>query len=200
MIYHNIAQNTDEWLALKRGKFSASIFKDLFSKETTQAYQDAIYKVAFERITGTTPETYSNSWMERGHLLEPEARELYELETYNKVHNGGFFELNEWIGVSPDGLIDSDGLIEIKSVKYSTQMRYLLENKLPSEYKWQVHGQLWVTDRKWNDFVSYCPGLPLFILRIEKDLELEKQLEVQVSEAIKKAKEIIKILEAKNVR
>lgn len=194
MIYYNIEQGTQEWLDLRKGKFTASTFKDLFMKETTQGYQDAIYKVVFELITNESPETFTSNWMERGTELESEAREWYELETYNKVHNGGFFVYNDWIGASPDGLIGKDGLIEIKCPKFSTQIDYLLKKELPKNYFYQVHGQLLVTDRKWCHFVAYHPKFNNFILRVERDKKIDELILSKLQSAIKEVEQIIKKL------
>lgn len=192
MIFHNIEQNTPEWDIVRIGKFTASTFYDLFMKETTQGFQDALYKVAFERISGVKADSYSNEWMQRGHEYQPLAQEQYELETFNKVHNGGFFELSDWIGASPDGLIDEDGLIEIKCPKYNTQIGYLIDKEVPKKYSWQIHGQLWVTNRAYCDFVSYHPNLPLLIKRVERDTKKDKELETQLNIAIEKTQQIIK--------
>ena len=191
MIFHDIEQGTQEWLDLRRGKFTASTFKDLFMKETTQGYQDAIYKVAFERMTNESPESFTSNWMERGTELEPEAKEWYELETYNKVHNGGFFEYNDWIGASPDGLIGDGGLIEIKCPKFSTIMDYLLKKELPKTYYYQVHGQLLVTDRKWCDFVAYHPKFKNLIIRVERDKKIDAEILDKLFKAIKEVEQII---------
>ena len=190
-MFHNIEQNSPEWFELRKGKFTASTFKDLFMKETTQGFQDALYKVAYERLTNESPESFSNEWMQRGSELEPEAREWYELETYNKVHNGGFFEYSDWIGASPDGLIGDDGLIEIKCPKYSTMIGYLIYNGLPKAYEWQVHGQLWVADRQWCDFVAYHPKLQPLIIRVERSKERDIELLSKLADAIQETQEII---------
>jgi putative phage-type endonuclease len=190
-MFHNIEQNSPEWFELRKGKFTASTFKDLFMKETTQGFQDALYKVAYERLTNESPESFSNEWMQRGSELEPEAREWYELETYNKVHNGGFFEYSEWIGASPDGLIGDDGLIELKCPKYSTMIGYLIYNGLPKAYEWQVHGQLWVADRQWCDFVAYHPKLQPLIIRVERSKERDIELLSKLADAIQETQEII---------
>ena len=87
MNYYNVEQNSQEWFDLKRGKFSASMFADLFMKDSTKGYWDALYKVVYERISGETPETYQNQAMQRGLELEPIAKEWYELKTFNKVNN-----------------------------------------------------------------------------------------------------------------
>ena len=191
MKFHNIEQNSLEWSELRRGKFTASVFNDLFMKETTKTYQDVIYKIVYERLTSDIPESYSNEWMQRGHDLEPEARAIYELETFNKVHNGGFFELTDWIGASPDGLIGEDGLVEIKCPKYNTMIGYLLTKKVPLEYERQIQGQLYVTNRKWCAFVAYHPNLKPLIIRVEPNEEMITEIKEKLNEAIIKAKTII---------
>lgn len=192
MIYHNIKQNTDEWFALRLGKFTASNFKDIMSKDTTATYMNAIYQVVYERITGEIQNGYTNEWMERGRELEPEARLWYELN-YSDIENGGFFG-DDWLGASPDGLIGTDGLIEIKCPKPSTHIQYLIDNALPPIYKWQVQGQLYITDRQWCDFVSYHPKIKPLIIRVGRDEKSINELKDKLNESINKAKQILEIV------
>ena len=194
MIQHNVTQNSEQWDALRRGKFTASSFADLFASKSTAQYEKAIFKVAYERITGESPESFTNEYMERGHEFEPLARDAYEVDTFNIVDDGGFFELNEWVGCSPDGLIGSDGLIEIKCPAYNTFIRYINAGKLPSTYFYQVHGQMYVTGRKWVDFVAYHPPFKPFIIRIERDEAVCAQIEQKLNESIEEAKRIIEKL------
>lgn len=191
MIHHKVEQNTDEWMDLRKGKFTASSFKDLFATKTSAAYKNAIYRVVFERLTGEQPESFSNDYMKRGHELEPFAIKSYEMETFNEVDKPGFFELNEWIGASPDGLIGTDGLIEIKSPAYGTMIDYMLSKKLPSIYKWQVYGQMYVTGRQWTDFVSFHPSLDLVIIRVDRDESIINELAEKLNESIEEVKRII---------
>ena len=48
---------------------------------------------------------------------------------------------------------------------------------LPTDYKAQVQGQLWVTGRAWADFMSYCPELPPFLIRVEPDPKFQAALD-----------------------
>jgi putative phage-type endonuclease len=194
MKHHKVEQNTDEWMQLRSGKFTASAFKDLFMKETTATYRNAIYKAVFEKVTGEAPESFSNEYMQRGHELEPFARKQYEVESFNTVEDAGFFELNEWVGASPDGLIGSDGIVEIKCPAYSTMIQYLIDQKLPNQYKWQVYGQLWVTGRKWCDFMAYHPKLKPVIIRIKRDEIIIGELITKVESCIDHAKRVINII------
>jgi len=189
--FYEIDQNTDEWMALRLGKFTASTFKDLFMAKTTIGYQKAIYKVVYERLTGESPESFTSDYMERGHEIEPLAKEAYQLETFNDITNGGFWDMNEWVGCSPDGLVGDEGLIEIKSPAYNTMIDYLLKKKLPSIYQWQVQGQLMVTERKWCDFMSYHPKLKPLIIRVDRDEKMIEQLRNQLELSISEAQKII---------
>jgi putative phage-type endonuclease len=191
MIQYKVEQNSDEWFALRRGKFTASTFKDLFMGENTQGYKDAIYKVAFERLTNTSPESFTNEYMQRGNELEPEARAWYEFEKNVEVIKAGFFEYNDWIGASPDGLVGDSGLIEIKCPKFSTMMDYLIKKELPKTYFHQVHGQLLVTDRQWCDFIAYHPSLPKFVLRVEREKKIDDEILDKLFKAIKEVEQII---------
>lgn len=189
-----VEQRSPEWFNLRIGKFTASTFKNLFAGSNTQTYKNEIYRVVFERLTKKSPENVVTEYMQRGTELEPEARSVYELETGNNVKESGFFELNEWIGASPDGLIREDGLIEIKCPKYSTMIEYMIKNKVPSEYIWQIQGQLWVTERKWCDFVAYHPDLPILIIRVLRDENKIKELELAVNQAISEVKKILETI------
>jgi len=138
-------------------------------------------QLALERINGSKKEvTYSNEHMERGHQQEPVARMLYEEETFSSVGNGGFFDCGEY-GDSPDGLVDMDGVIEIKSVIDSVHYATIKRNSFDPAYRWQLAGHLDCTGRKWVDFVSYCAEFPvgkqLYIFRVSRDdfsAELER--------------------------
>jgi len=191
MIHHEIEQNTEEWMLIRQGKFTASSFADLFATKTTAQYKKAIRKVVFERLTGESPESFKSDYMDRGHELEIFAKEAYEIYSFETVNPGGFFELNEWIGASPDGLIGEDGQIEIKSPAYNTFIDYILSDKVPSEYTYQIQGQLYVTGRKWSDFVAYHPKLPLIVKRVYPDPVIIEQIKTALDIAISEAKFMI---------
>lgn len=163
MIFHNVAQNTDEWQALRLGKATASNFACFMANEG-KAFGDPAksyaLQIALERITGEKDDNgYTNEHMERGHEQEPIARMLYEEENFVEVSNGGFFD---WIhyGDSPDGLIGTDGVLEIKSVIPKTHYATMQRGSYDPAYKWQLIGHLDCTGRDWVDFASYCAKFP----------------------------------------
>ena len=191
MIIHNCEQRTDEWFALKHGKFSASGFSKLMGNKSNKGYQDQLYQVAYERLTGQRIETYTNKAMQDGIDNEPLARKAYEKETNQLVDEVGFIELNDFVGVSPDGLVNDNGMLEIKCPQWNTQIDYLIKNKLPSEYKYQVYGQLWIAEREWNDFYSWHSDLPALRIRVYRDEKIIKELSNRVNEAIEETQNIL---------
>ena len=171
MYRYDIEQRTPEWLILKLGKFSGSTASDLLMKDSTKGYQNLIKKLAYERITGQIIETYKSDAMIRGNELEPEAREIYEFETRNRVKLIGFIEYNDFVCCSPDGLIGDEGIIEIKCPLWSTQMDYLLDQSVPNNYFSQIQFNLLVSEREWCDFYSYHPKLDSVLIRVQRDKE-----------------------------
>jgi len=185
--FHDIEQNTDEWLELRRGRFTASTFKDLFLKPTTAGFEKAIYKPVYERLTGESPESFSSSYMDRGHELEPFAVARYESDTFAETSNGGFWTLGDWIGDSPDRHVEDDGILEVKCPAFNTMINYLLSKKLPPIYRWQVVGHMMCSGRDWVDFMAYHPRLTPLVIRIHRDEKVEAELTEKLVECIDRA-------------
>ncbi len=123
-----------------------------------------------ERITGEPSDTFQgNAHTRRGHELEPVARELYhEAVGLPQLEQIGII-LNHGVGYSPDCLVASNGLVEIKTKLPKYQLELLLADELPQEHVAQCQGGLWVSEREWINFVSYWPGMPLFVKRAYRD-------------------------------
>ncbi len=123
--------------------------------------------------------------MQWGTDNEPLARLHYSLRTHNQSDECGFFE-HETIaaGASPDGLIKDDGVLEVKCPNTATHIETLRTGKIPKVYIPQVQGQLWITKRKWADFVSFDPRLPenanIIIIHIERDDTYIDLLEAEI--------------------
>lgn len=164
LTFHDVQQNTPEWEALRVGRVGGSSIGKImanYGKAFGQPALDLAVRIANEQITGESSDCgYSNKHMERGHEQEPVARSMYEEECFCDVSNGGFFSIGESIGVSPDGLVYEDGLIEIKSVIDTVHFANKKRNSFDPSYKWQLFFNLKVTGRSWIDFVSYCSSFP----------------------------------------
>jgi hypothetical protein len=193
MKHYDVEQNSEEWSELRLGKFTASSFGDLFMKPETKTYQNAIVKVAFERVTGESEESYSNKWMQRGHEKEPFARENYELISFNSVENAGFWEFNEFVGASPDAkIVGANAGCEFKCPSFQVYNEYLQTQKLPTAYFWQVHGQLLCTGWDYIDYMPYSsPKLKQILIRVERDQSVLDRLEAQLEKSINEVKQLI---------
>jgi hypothetical protein len=163
-MFHDVEQNTDEWLDLRTAKLTGSGVPKImanYGKAFGEPAKKLAVSIAREQITGrrSIADSYSNAHMERGHEQEPFARALYEEQNFVDVSNGGFFEDNN-LGCSPDGLVYQDGLIEIKSVIDHVHYSNIKRGGIDPTYKWQIFFNLMVTKRDWIDFVSYCADFP----------------------------------------
>ena len=184
MISEKIEQGTPEWLALKCGVPSASEFDKIVTTagKSSKQREKYLYRLAGERITGCREEGYTNGAMERGAIVEAEARTLYEMIKGVEVEQVGVCYPNDDKAYlcSPDGLVGEDGGLEIKCPLMATHVSYLLDNVLPMDYFQQVQGSLLVTGRKWWDFVSHYPGIKPFIIRVERDEVFLKALQIEL--------------------
>lgn len=162
-------QGTPEWFAARVGIPTASRFSDILAKGEGKTRGRYLRDLAAEIIRGTPEEeTYTNAHMERGKAQEDEARRLYAFMADADPVQVGFIRDGRK-GCSPDSLIGDDGGLEIKTALGHIQIERLQRGTLPSEHVAQVQGSLWVTGRQWWAFMSYSPGLPPLITRVERD-------------------------------
>lgn len=165
-------QRSPEWYAARAGIPTASEFATILAKakdggdsKTRKSY---MLKLAGEIITGEPAEGFDNAHMERGRLMEDEARETYSFLTDEEPTRVGFIR-NDTAGCSPDSLIGDVGMVEIKTALPHILIGYILKNTFPPEHKAQCQGALWVAEREWIDIAVYWPKLPLFNKRAVRD-------------------------------
>jgi hypothetical protein len=173
------AQGSDEWFRCRMGIPTASEFATVMAKgkgggesKTRKTY---LLKLAAEVLTGEPMEHFGNHHTERGHEMEPEARDLYAFMRDCEPQIVGFIR-NGQKGGSPDSLVGTDGAVEIKTKLPHLQLECLLGNRVPPEHRAQCQGILWVAEREWIDFVSFWPALPLFVIREYRDEEYIGQI------------------------
>lgn len=165
-------QGSAEWHTIRAGIPTASEFatvlasgKDGGPSRTRRTY---MRKLAGEILTGEPAENYSNGYMERGHAMEAEARDLYEFAHEADLTRAGFIR-NGDTGCSPDSLVGSAGIVEIKTRCAHLMIETLEADRFPAEHVAQCQGALWVAEREWIDLVCYWPRLPLFVKRAYRD-------------------------------
>lgn len=201
----SIEQGTDAWHQLRLGKVTASRMADVLSKgKSGESASRTKYRteLVVQRLTGLPSESFTNAAMEWGTKTEPLARVAYEVAKGCFVEQVAFVDHPsiEWFGCSPDGLV-GEGLIEIKCPNSSTHIEYLMDDKPPSKYIPQMQCQMAVTGAKWCDFVSFDPRLPddlqLFVVRLERDEEYIKAMEIEVEKFLSEVEEMFTKLKAR---
>lgn len=161
-------QGSPQWFECRHGIPTASRFSDVLAKGEGKMRRRYMMDLAAEIISGRITESFTNAHMERGHEQEAEARQMYALLTDEEPRQVGFIR-NGAKGCSPDSLLGTDGGLEIKTALGAIQIERLLKGTLPPEHRAQVQGSMWITERPWWDFTSYSPGLPLLVVRVERD-------------------------------
>ena len=177
MIIHDVIQRSPEWYALRAGKLTGSCAKDMLatvkSGEAAKR-RDLRFKLVAERLSGQSQEDgFVNAAMQWGIDKEADAIKAYEARTGQLVRTVGFCQHEALMaGTSPDGLVGDDGIVSIKCPKTATHLSYLRAGVEPDEHRAQNTHELWVTGRRWVDFVSYDPRLPehlrLLVLRVRR--------------------------------
>lgn len=167
-------QGSEAWFMARMGIPTSSQFSTVMAKgkggEPSKTRATYMRKLAGEILTGKPMESFGNAHTERGHEMEPEARNTYSFMRDCEPQLVGFIR-NGAKGCSPDSLVGNDGLLEIKTKLPHLQIEALEWQRVPPEHRAQCQGALWVSEREWIDFVSYWPGLPLLVAREYRDEE-----------------------------
>jgi predicted phage-related endonuclease len=187
---HDCIQGTDDWFALRVGKFGSTDAHTI--SVNGKGLETACFNKVAEIMTGKIPQGYTNEDMERGIQLESSARLLYELKTGNEVKQVGYIEYSKYIGGSPDGLVNDDGLIEIKCPSDRVFVQFLYDKKIDLKYFWQMQHLMFITNRKWCDYVLYNENLDrIEITRVERDEKAIEKIKVGLVEGEEKIKAIL---------
>lgn len=181
--YHrDLIQGSDEWLAARCGLLTASEMKLIITPTLKPAANDKerahMWELLAQRITGHVEPSFVSDDMLRGQTDEFDARQLYA-QHHAPVEQVGFITNDDWgftIGYSPDALVGDDGLIECKSRRQKYQVETITTGQVPSEYLIQIQTGMLVTGRQWCDFVSYSGGLPMVVIRVPADDEMQNRI------------------------
>ncbi len=195
MILFDCVQGSDQWIKEKLGKPSASNASKIItnSGERSKQAESYMYELAAEVITQHKFESYQNENMLMGIEREKEARRCYEFLHDVEVKQAGIIYKDESkkFLCSPDGIINGKYGLELKNVLPKTQVKYLLDDKMPSEYFSQVQFSLFVSGFNFWDFMSYSPGLKPLIITVERDEKFLEALEIELEKFCQDLKEII---------
>lgn len=197
-----LEQGSQEWLKVRQLKFTASNADTIYANGkgletlTKEMLADYFSSQEFEEYIGK----FKSPDMQRGNDYESVARMAYELETGNEVKEVGFIERSEYIGCSPDGIVDNGkGLIEIKNHSDKVFLELVLTGKVDSKYIKQMQYQMWVTEAEWCDYFGFNPNFkPSFYKqRFYADAEMHKKFEEGVLSGIETLENNLTILKDK---
>jgi putative phage-type endonuclease len=186
-----IEQRSEAWFRARLGKVTASSVADVLAKTKTgvsTSRGNYLIKLAIQRVTGQIEESYTNDAMQWGIDKEDQARVAYEVASGNFVDQVGFVDHSniDWFGCSPDGLINNDGLVEIKCPNSATHWEYFKTKEVPKKYFIQMQAQMTCTNTEWCDFVSFDPRMPersqLLIVRVPRDNTFISIMESEIKE------------------
>jgi len=182
MKIHQVEQNTPEWHAL-RLQYPLTASEAQAIGNQGKGLETLVMEKMAQKYSSADREQYTNKDLERGIELEPQARSLYELETGNTVEVVGFVtnpKVSNVAGCSPDGVVQTDGLVEIKCFDDTKHFEMTLEEdfKIESKYMWQMQMQMLICNTAWCDFVAYNPNYKKYLLikRIGVDLVMREKI------------------------
>lgn len=209
-MFDDIEQRSQDWYAARLGKVTASRVEDVIAKTKTgysASREKYMAQLVVERITNKKADSYTNAAMQWGIDQEQYARAAYEARNEVFVDEVGFVPHPriEMAGASPDGLVNDDGMVEIKCPETQTMIDTLLTGKVPSKYFAQMQFQMACADRSWCDYVVFDPRMPegaqLFIKRIDRDdayiAQIESEIEVFLNEVTEKVAKLNQLIESK---
>lgn len=142
--YATIEQKSDQWLNLRKNFITASNVYKIFDKN------DEYIEYIKEKASGISS-FKGNEATCFGEIFEPVAREIYMYITNEYVEEFGLV-INEdlpYCAVSPDGVTESDRLLEIKC-PYTRK----ITGQVPNHYYHQIQLQLAVCDCDECDFLE----------------------------------------------
>jgi putative phage-type endonuclease len=186
----DLIQGSEEWRMARVGSLGASRLADAIARTKTgygASRANLMAELICERLTGQPAPTFVSQAMQHGTETEPEARASYCFYTGRDVVEVGLIRHPriEQSHASPDGLVDDDGMLEIKCPQPAAHLETLLSQKIPERYVTQMMWQLACSGRHWVDYVSYSPSFPehmcLFIKRLPRDDKRIAELESEIA-------------------
>ena len=199
-------QQTEEWFAARAGKVTASRVVDLMAK-TKSGYsasrENYMAQLVVERFTGGKGESFTNAAMAWGNEQEPFARAAYEAREGVFVDEVGFVphpSIKD-AGASPDGLVEGDGLVEIKCPNTATMIDVLINETVARKYYMQMQMQMACTERQWCDYVVFDPRMPenaqMFVKRVARDNAFILEMEGEITKFLEELNVKFEVLKTK---
>ena len=201
-IYDDLEQGTDDWLNARRGLMTSSELSLILTPTLRQANNEKTrthaYELAAQRLSGYTEPSYVGDNMLRGWADEIKARDRYSEEIAPVAEVGGmcrdFGSFKLW--ASPDGFIGDDEGLEVKSRIQKHHLATIASNEVPQEHVLQVQANLLVSGRSVWNYVSYCGGWPMWIIRVEPDPVVQQAIKEACEAFEGKVQEVMQLYQS----
>lgn len=157
-VINKMQQGTEEWFDARKGRVTGSSVGAILGLNPYSTRDDVMRRMVRDYFNAPNEFT-GNIATDYGSRHEAGAKIEYEMQMNNKVINTGFHTFEGWLGASPDGFIDDDGLVEIKcpfGLRNAIEPSFKTAAEQP-HYFAQMQIQMFVTNRKWCDFFQWTP-------------------------------------------
>jgi len=202
-IHEHLEQGSTDWLEARRGLMTASelnlILTPTLKIANNEKTRSHAFELAAQRLSGYTEPQWIGDSMLRGWADEIKARERYSADIAPVSEIGGmckdFGGFKLW--ASPDGLIGDDEGLEVKSRIQKNHLATVTSNEVPQEHVLQVQANLLVSGRKVWNYVSYCGGWPMWIIRVEPDPVVQQAIIDACTAFEGKVQEVMQLYESR---
>jgi putative phage-type endonuclease len=153
-----IVQRSKEWYEQRSGRITGSIAGACLGQSTHTTPKKALRQMVRD-FHGEPSEKKDNHIFAYGRFCERLAKDALIWETGLKIKDCGFFEFEDWLGASPDGLEGDDFVYESKC---PWKLRDCWINpefdEISAEYYAQIQIEMFCTGRPKGLFFQWCPG------------------------------------------
>jgi len=147
-------QQTPEWFEQRKHRVTGSVAGAILNLSPYMKSSDVMRSMV-RAYHGAPTEFEGNIATQHGTFHERFAIMDYEAESGNKVTSCGFYPYLDWLGASPDGLVDDDGLVEVKC-PYGARETGIFKDLIDQpHYEVQMQLEMLSADRKWCDFYQW---------------------------------------------
>jgi hypothetical protein len=186
-------QQTEEWDRWRARPTASDFYRFVTPAKGQYSAQATAYAAVIVakrlRVYVEPPPSF---WMTWGIENEPSAKVAYTERTGRQIEEVGFVlpDDTDAFGCSPDGLVGTEGLLEVKCPAPETLICYHGNGELPDQYRPQIQGQLLITGRRWCDFWAWHPQVAPFLLRVDADPVYQDKILECLFQLLKEIKQI----------
>ena len=150
-------QRSEAWFLARRGCITGSEIQKTTMAPTTKGYQGYLEQLVMD-LEGIPNFDLDDDkpWFRHGVAYEADARGWYQFNQNVTVEEVGFCLSDDYpfMGMSPDGLVGDDGLVEIKCRNSMNTFKQHSE-KVQKAIARQIQYQLLISERQWCDYLNY---------------------------------------------